>query len=141
MKIDESELQLVITCESREEKKKVFDALVSFREVFYGRKENEQVCLDPRDIFYFESVDKKTFIYTQDDVYESDERLYEIEARQIHFFLRISKSCILNLHKMKSLRADLGGRVLCRLENNEWVSVSRQYAGIFKRKLRGEKDD
>ncbi len=32
-----------------------------------------------KDLYYVESVDNKTFLYNQKEVYESDLKLYEIE--------------------------------------------------------------
>ena len=41
-------------------------------------KDGETVMLKLSAILYAESVDKKTFIYTESKVYETDKRLYEL---------------------------------------------------------------
>ena len=47
----------------------------------------------PTYLQYIESVDRKCFIYTSDEVYESEFRLYELEQRlEEHGFFRVSKS-------------------------------------------------
>ena len=57
-------------------------------------------------IYYIESVDKRTFVYTRDGCYESRDRLYELEeSLESRGFLRISKSVVVNLQKIRSLRA------------------------------------
>ena len=87
-------------------------------------------------IYYFEVVDNKTFIYCKDKVYESKQKLYELEdLLENNDFLRISKSVILNLRKIKSLSPALNGRFEASLDNGERVIISRQYVSDLKRRL------
>lgn len=68
--------------------------------------------LMPAKIFYIEAVDNKTFVYTKEKVYESKQKLYELEdALENGDFLRVSKSVILNLSKVKFLAPALSGRL------------------------------
>ena len=88
------------------------------------------------EIFYIESVDRKTFGYTAEEVYELDYKLYEIEERyHLMDYIRISKSCIINLKKVHSLKPDFGGKILATMENREILYISRQYAPALKEKL------
>jgi len=90
--------------------------------------------VDPKDIYYIETVDSKTFLYCEKDVYESKQKLYELEETLISGdFLRISKSVIVNLSKIKSLSPALSGRLEAVLQNSEVVIVSRQYVGELKK--------
>ena len=50
-------------------------------------------------------------------------------------YIRISKSSIANLDKIKSIRPDFGGKILATMENNEKIYISRQYVPILKKKL------
>lgn len=85
---------------------------------------------------YFETVDRKTFCYTADGVYEITLKLYEIEEKYENTdYIRISKSSIVNLNKIKSIRPDFGGKILATMENNEKIYISRQYVPVLKRKL------
>jgi len=87
----------------------------------------------PRDVFYIETVDNKTFIYCEKDVFESRQKLYELEeALAGGDFLRISKSVVANLSKVKSLSPALSGRLEAVLQNNETIIISRQYVGRLK---------
>lgn len=87
-------------------------------------------------ILYFESVDKKTFVYTKNQVYESPLRLYEIEDKfSFGDFFRASKSTIINLSKIKRINPMFGGKVEVLLDNDEKLLVSRQYVKILKEKL------
>ena len=96
---------------------------------------NEIHRVSPSDIFYFESVDKKTFIYCEKDVYESKQKLYELEDLAINDFLRISKSSIINLSKIKTLIPSLSGNAEAVLTNKERVAISRRYVNELKKNL------
>jgi len=91
--------------------------------------------VSPSDIFYFEAVDKKTFIYCERDVHESKLKLYELEELAINDFFRISKSVIVNASKIKSLIPSFSGRVETILTNKERVIISRQYVSELKKAL------
>lgn len=100
------------------------------------RKEKETYFLDIEKVFYIESVDRKTFVYTGHEVYESDLRLYELEAQlEEAGFFRANKSCQMHLKWIKSLKADIDRRIRVTMENGEQIIVSRQYAEGLKRKL------
>lgn len=89
------------------------------------------------DILYIEAVDRKTFGYTANEVYELDKKLYEIEEQyKLMDYIRISKSCIVNLKKIHSLKPDFGGKILATMENSEKLYISRQYASVLKEKLK-----
>lgn len=101
-----------------------------------GRKNGSTYIIQLDDIFYFESVDEKTFIYSNDEVFECDLKLYEVEEQLSSTnFTRISKSCILNTLKLKSVRAMLNGKLEALLLNNEKVIVNRHYVKSLKDKL------
>ncbi|HAR86745.1 MAG TPA: histidine kinase, partial [Clostridium sp.] len=92
--------------------------------------------LDTNEIFYFESVDKKTFIYMDKEVFQTHLRLYELEERLKNTdFFRASKSTIINLRKVKNIVPMFGGRIEILLDNDEKLVVSRQYVPILKNKL------
>jgi len=89
--------------------------------------------VSPGDIFYIETVDNKTFIYCESNVYESKQKLYELEELKVTDFLRISKSAIINLSKVKSLIPSISGRLEAVLQNGERVVISRQYVAELKK--------
>ena len=85
------------------------------------------------DIFYVESVDFKTFIYTESTIYQSKLRLYEVEdLLKESDFLRVNRQIILNVNKIYSVSSAGGGRIEAILDNGEKVIVSRQYAPLLK---------
>lgn len=88
-----------------------------------------------RDIYYIESVDKKTYVYTKSDCFESKLRLYEFEERLSGFYIRCAKSMILNLRKIKYVQSELNGKMNAVLLNGEAVVISRSYVKEIKRRL------
>lgn len=90
------------------------------------------------EIFYFESVDEKTFVYTETEVYECDYRLYEIEEKlEKYSFARISKSAIVNIRKIREIKPQLNGRFEAVLDNDERQIVNRHYVSGLKEKFMG----
>ena len=86
-------------------------------------------------IYYIESVDKRTYVYTKGDCYESRDRLYELEEKLGMYYVRISKSMIVNLRKIQNVSAEPGGRMVAVLLNGERVIISRSYVKEMKRRL------
>ena len=104
-----------------------------------GIREGDKYSVPIQDIYYIESVDDKTFLYMKGGVYESGRRLYDLEeAMEPYHFVRISKSIIVNLMKVVSIKPALNGRFVLRLRNEEEVIISRKYVPDVKKKLRGE---
>jgi DNA-binding LytR/AlgR family response regulator len=87
-------------------------------------------------ILYIESVDKRTYIYTDSKVLETDKRLYELEELlDSRDFFRCSKSVIINLNKVTKLKPEITRNILVTLSNGEVVVVSRRYATELKKLL------
>ncbi len=131
------ETNIMITCEKlTPEIEKVVSMLRILDMKLTGQKNNETFILDASEILYIDSADKKTFLYTGKDVYESNFRLYELEEQlsKVEFF-RASKSSIINLKQIASLRADFDGRIIVTMTNGEKQIVSRQYASYLKKRL------
>jgi len=133
--IDETEI--IINCRQTDEQiLRILAGLRMYDQKVTGFQDDQTFLLNAADIFYIETVDRKTFLYTDSQVYETPLKLYELEERLAgDDFIRVTKSCVLNFGKVKSLRGDFGGRLLCTLENGETVTVSRQYAVVIKNKL------
>lgn len=104
-----------------------------------GVIEDRQYEIPVTDIFYIESVDNKTFAYTQNKVYETKHKLYELEeVLRKNSFLRISKSTLLNLMKISSIKPALNGRFVAILYSGEETIISRKYVPELKKALKGE---
>ena len=98
-----------------------------------GSKDEKIYEIPIVDIFYIESVDNKTFIYSSKDSFETGLKLYEFEELlKEKSFLRISKSVIVNVMKVDSIKPAFNGRFLCKLSNGEDVIISRKYVSEFR---------
>ncbi len=92
------------------------------------------------DILYVESVDNRGFIYTKAKVYETRQKLYELEELLAEkHFLRVSKSVLLNLMKVRAIRPALNSRFTAELITGEQVVITRKYVPELKKALKGEK--
>ncbi len=88
------------------------------------------------DIYYIESVEKQVFVYTSDKVYRTELFLYQFVKKLYHFgFEQISKSCILNLNTMVSVKAIFNSKMEALLENGEKVIISRNFIPAIKKRL------
>ena len=121
--VDEAVMQLVNGLKLKKEKLTV-------------RQGEKILQIEPGDIYYFEAVDNKVFLYLEKNVYETRMKLYELERRFAGTdFFRVSKSVILNLAKVKNFTPGFNGRFEALMKNGERVGISRQYVPLLKNKL------
>ncbi len=143
MKIDISvdeavtDLTISITCRQlTPDIEKIIATLRMMSHQLTARKDNEVHLLDIAQVLYIESVDRKCFIYTDGEVYESDFRLYELEQRLEEYgFFRVSKSFLIHLQKIQSLKSDINRKIRITMSNGEQIMASRQYAEELKKRL------
>ena len=101
-----------------------------------GARDGATYRLDIDDVCYAETVDGRTFLYTEDAVYQTPLRLYELEDKLAGTeFVRASKQLLANFDHVVAIRPALNARLQLLLDNGESVMVSRQYAPTIKRKL------
>lgn len=88
------------------------------------------------DIFYIESVEKQIFIYTKDKVYRAELQLYQYAEKLYSFgFEQISKTCVLNINMLVSVKPIFNSKMEALLENGEKVIISRNFISTIKRRL------
>lgn len=99
-------------------------------------RDGENYLLDVNGISYIEALERKTFVYTEDAIYESKLKLYEMEERLCQSgFFRVSKSCLVHLKFIKSIKKDVERKLRLTMKNGEQIIVSRQYAEEIKKRL------
>lgn len=137
--IDEAitDMEVVVTCSKLTPKvEKILAALRMMDCQLTGKKGDEIHLLDIAQIIYIESMERKCFVYTTDDVYESDFPLYELERQLAEYgFFRVSKSFLIHLPSIQSLKADINRRIRITMVNGEQIIASRQYADGLKKRL------
>lgn len=130
-------LQVVIHCRQMDDEVMRLKCHIElFDRKLQAKKDNEVHLVNSLDVLYFESVDNRTFLYTEEDVLEVRQRLYELEViLSDKDFIRISKSQIVNIHKIKSLRPELNRTILATMCNGEQLSISRKYVRAMRNML------
>lgn len=133
--IKDTEINIKCSCITPEIEKMI--ALIRMLQMqLTGIKEGEIHIIDISKVVYIDTVDRKTFIYTINDVYESNLRLYELEEQLVESgFFRSGKSSIINIRHIVSLRADMNRKIRVTMKNGEQLLVSRQYADTLKERL------
>jgi DNA-binding LytR/AlgR family response regulator len=131
------EEEIIIRCyEVNDEILELMKKLKTKSSILIGYNDDSIYQLNPSNVYYFESIDNKVFIYCRDKLYECKQKLYELEqiCDQRKFF-RASKSIIINIAKISYVKPSISGRFEATMENGEKVLVSRQYVPVLKSKL------
>ena len=110
--------------------------LLGKQKTITGKIGEEIYFLNYKDVIYFDTVDRKTFIYTIGNVYETSLKLYQLEDMlKDTSFIRSNKSMILNIQKINSISYTLSGKMTATLINGEKAEISRNYVPLLKEKL------
>jgi len=139
--IGKTDVELVlIRCRAvTEEVREIADFVRSRQGSLTGTSEEKRYEVPVSDVSYIESVDGKTFLYTNERVYETSYRLYELEELlKTKHFLRISKPMLVNLMKIRSIQPAFNGRFSATLASGEKIVISRSYVKALKAALKGE---
>jgi len=130
-----SEYALIKATEMTESVKNAMDILMGNNGCLPVIKGGSNILLNKTRIYYIESVDKKTFVYSKDECFECKYRLYELEDMLGGYFARCAKASIVNLRKISSIASDFSGRMEAELLNGEKLIIARSYVKEIKRRL------
>lgn len=132
-----NETEIVINCSQlTSDIENIIATLRILNQQMMVMKDGENYLLDVNRISYIEALERKTFVYTEDAIYESKLKLYEMEERLCQSgFFRVSKSCLVHLKFIKSLKNDVERKLRLTMKNGEQIMVSRQYAEEMKKRL------
>lgn len=132
----EDEIVLIRCVKVNEEVREIANFVKSRDDLLTGYENDQMYQIALQDIYYFEAVDNKVYAYLKNRVYELKTKLYELEEQyDKRQFFRCSKSVIINLLKMESVKPALNGRFTAKLLNGEQVIISRQYVPELKKRL------
>jgi DNA-binding LytR/AlgR family response regulator len=136
----ESEPEIVIRCKEMDDKvRKIVSLLDMQKKKLLGFADQKEHIIEPAEVLYCESVDGVVFLYVKDQVYKTAYTLNEIDsAFSGTGYFRCSKSMILNIHSIKSLKSELGNRIDALLSNGEHITISRHYAKQLRAILKEE---
>lgn len=98
--------------------------------------QNRRAQIPIAEILYFEADAEQVFAYTEKEIFQVRQRLYQVETlSSAAGIMRVSKSHLVNLRKIQSVRTALNSRLYAKMANGEEVLVSRKYAPSFKERL------
>ncbi len=133
----EDALRVVIRCgHATDEVMRLKYHIELFDQKIQVKKDREWSFINLLDVLYFESVDNRTFLYTEGEVSEVRQRLYELEnILSDKDFIRISKSQIVNINKIRSLKPEMNRTILATMCNGEQLYISRKYVPAIRNML------
>lgn len=122
--------------------KQLIDTVNSERPSLKGRPadededDGEEILLDPKDIYYLDHIDRKLFAYTRNGVFRLMNTLASCEDMLWNYgFVRVSKSNLINIFKIKQLKPDLNMKVYASFDNGERICINRSYKKSFNEYL------
>lgn len=130
IKVDKlEENKILITVETEKQNSNI-DKLIQYIESFEKEKvvetkENERMTVKIKEILYFYSDKKYNYCKTNKGEYKIKSKLYELEKMDVDF-LRISKSCVINLQKVKHFDLGETGRIIVKFEDDSEQIVARR---------------
>ena len=122
--------------------RQIIDTVNSERPSLQGRPadedldDGEEILLDPREIYYLEHIDRKLIGYTKNGVFRRKNTLAACEEMLWNYgFVRVSKSNLINIYKIKQLKPDLNMKVYASFDNGERICINRSYKKSFNEYL------
>lgn len=101
-----------------------------------GVLKQQYYLLEPKDIYWFYTEDRKVMAQTTKGILEVKSRLYELETKlQGDRFVRFSKSTIANLQHVTSFEMSFSGSMCAHFSNGMKEYVSRKYVPLIKEAL------
>lgn len=130
------ENEIIVKCDSLDDDiMKLLNSLKNGKNKLSLYKNSTISLIDAAEILYFESVDDRVFAYTAEQVYESKQKLYQLEEELPSTFLRANKAVIVNINKIENLSPDFSGRIEATLSNDLKIIFSRMYVPVLKQHL------
>lgn len=105
-------------------------------EKFLFTKGDTNYYISLSDILFFETEASLVNVHTRDDIYQTKYKLYELEELLPAYFMRVSKSAILNVNEVFSITRNLSSASLIHFtDSHKQVYVSRSYFKPLQYKL------
>lgn len=113
--------------------KKIAAIVKDEKPVLHGVYEGEKSLLDLNEIYYFDIADRRTFAYTEDKVYQVAKSLSSLEEElKPYGFVRINKSNLVNIYKIRKVKPEANMRIIAVLKNDEKIQINRGYKRAFE---------
>lgn len=131
------DIEIDIACPSIDHRvRRIIEAAEIEDKVLMGVTDGYLCKVKADDVLYAETVDGKTFLYTEGNVIEMGMTLAELEeSLEDTEFIRASRQMLVNLAHVQGLRPYLNARLELALDNGERVIASRQFATTIKKRI------
>lgn len=129
--LDDNEIILDIQHSDKNKNINQFIKYLNYYEINYKNKivvadvDYTLLEIEYDDIVIFYSDKKNNYAKVKDKTYMVKSRLYELENISMDF-IRISKSCIVNIKHVKKFDISETGKIIVKLDNNTEQVVSRR---------------
>ena len=136
--IESEENEVILRCRELDDEVLRLLALVraGMQKLLVWNEQKELLPLNVSETVYCETVEEKTFVYTENGMYQTALTLSELEERWAAMgLLRCGKSCVANLYAIRRLRSCGGGRIEATLSTGEKIVISRHYAPALRERL------
>ena len=132
-----SEIEVIVNCSTVDARvRNLLDALRQCAVSLTGMAEDMTVCVPLHTILYIESINRKTFFYDENRVFRCKDSLTALESLLEQYrFLRISKSCIVNIAQVASTYRCDNHRLGLLLRNGERLVAGRVYAAKVRERI------
>ncbi|WP_294375106.1 LytTR family DNA-binding domain-containing protein [uncultured Clostridium sp.] len=141
--IDESlqDLEVIIKCPEMDETVQTLQKYISdisnrkSNLIFYQNE--KEFYFSFKSILFFETSENKVYAHTKDAIYQVQHKLYELEEILPAYFMRISKSTIINTREIYSITKNITSSSKVEFRgSHKTVYVSRNYYKALKDTLR-----
>ena len=142
-KINDGEDELILRYRNvTEEVEQALRFMSRPQQKLFGTKDGQKIVIDFPSILYAESVDGRSFVYTDNDVLGVEYTLTQLEQilNSVNFF-RCSKSMIINIDKVRQLKSLASNRIDATMCSGEHIIITRTYASAFRKRLKGVVSD
>ena len=137
---ENDEDEIVINCKERTDKiiflEDVIKNAVGTSDTLLLTSADTQFFIPIKDILFCESTDGKTVCHTENNIFFSSYKLYELEIIMPLIFTRASKSCLINCKRIYSIKKNISGSSEVRFDSSSKKAyLSRSYYKQFMEKM------
>lgn len=135
--LENNEIEITIKCGVMDDRlRKLIESIRQYSFSLQCKNDSEVYSIPLEEIYYIETIDKKTFVYCKSEVYETNSLLSDLEEKfSTSNFIRVNKSCVLNLNYLSKVNPLWNHRLEAILKNNEKIVITRHYIPDFKNKI------
>ena len=126
---------VVVYARERNELVDKIESLLKEDNNIVAKKDRTLYNLNLAEIVCFTAENNKVFAHAGKERFETYEKIYELEENLPDNFLKINKSCIANIDKIKSFDATITGTLAVNFKNGYRDFVSRRRMKSVKERL------